>query len=50
MVRSVGQDEGLGLEGALTVNWVEGAIPTAGQNDVEMCWDGRRVSEKTGIV
>ena len=47
MVRSVGQDEGLGLQTTLTVYRAEGRVLTAGEDHVEMCRDGSRISEET---
>lgn len=46
MVRSVGQDEGFGHQGALTLDRAEGAVATAGQDHVEMGWNGGLVSER----
>lgn len=46
VVRSVGQDEGFGHQGALTLDRAEGSVPTAGQDHVEMGWNGGLVSER----
>lgn len=40
VVRSVRQDEGLGLQRTHAVTRAEGQIPTAGQDHEEMCRDG----------
>ncbi len=40
VVRSVGQDKGLGLQGTLAVNGAVGRVRAAGQDDEEMCRDG----------
>lgn len=45
VVRSVGQDEGFGHQGALTLDRAEGTVPAAGQDHVEMGWNGSFVSE-----
>lgn len=49
VVRSVGQDEGLGLQGTLAVNRAEGRVPTAGQDHEEMCRNGSLISAKQDI-
>lgn len=45
VVRSVGQDEGFGHQGALTLGRAEGAVPAAGQDHVEVGWNWGHVSE-----
>lgn len=50
VVRSVGQDEGLGMQGTLTVNRAEGRIPAAGQDHEEMCRDGGLIPGENEIT
>lgn len=47
VIRSVGQDEGLGMQGTLAVNRAESRVPTAGQDHVEMCRDGSLIPGET---
>lgn len=48
VVRSVGQDEGRGLESTRAAGRAEGGVATAGQDHEEMCRDGSLLPGETG--